>query len=196
MCEFRRKNIQCRPERVNIILPGRRCGTRAWSPPASTLLFPRATAENILNATGCLGKWLEFEITESLLIDDNLQVRKTLENLRALGVSIAIDDFGTGYSPLNYLMRFPMDVLKIDRSFTLGIDSDPRKNGLVKAFISLGKTLDMEIVAEGVETECQSATLRQMGCKLGQGYLFGEPRSFEEFMAALSAEGKNADGLP
>jgi diguanylate cyclase (GGDEF)-like protein/PAS domain S-box-containing protein len=153
-----------------------------------------SSTENILNATGCLGKWLEFEITESLLIDDNPQVRKTLETLRALGVSIALDDFGTGYSALNYLTRFPMDVLKIDRSFTLGIDSDPRKNGLVKTFISLGKTLDMEIVAEGVETESQSATLRQLGCELGQGYLFGEPGSFEEFMATLSANEKNADG--
>jgi diguanylate cyclase (GGDEF)-like protein/PAS domain S-box-containing protein len=152
--------------------------------------------ENIMNATGCLGKWLEFEITESLLIDDNPQVRKTLETLRALGISIAIDDFGTGYSALNYLTRFPMDVLKIDRSFTLGIDADPRKNGLVKAFISLGKTLDMEIVAEGVETQSQSETLRQLGCELGQGYLFGEPGSFDEFMATLSTKGKNADGSP
>jgi diguanylate cyclase (GGDEF)-like protein/PAS domain S-box-containing protein len=146
------------------------------------------SVENLLNATGCLGKWLEFEITESLLIDDNPQVRKTLETLRTLGISIAIDDFGTGYSALNYLTRFPMDVLKIDRSFTHGIDADPRKTGLVKAFISLGKTLDMEIVAEGVETAAQSATLRQLGCELGQGYLFGEPGSFEDIMASLSVE--------
>jgi diguanylate cyclase (GGDEF)-like protein/PAS domain S-box-containing protein len=141
----------------------------------------------ILQATGCQGQWLEFEITESLMIEDNLQVRKTLEALRALGISIAIDDFGTGYSALSYLTRFPMDVLKIDRSFINGIDADPRKAGLVNAFISVGKTLGMEIVAEGVETAAQSEILELLGCELAQGYLFGRPQSLEDFMANLPA---------
>jgi diguanylate cyclase (GGDEF)-like protein/PAS domain S-box-containing protein len=139
----------------------------------------------ILEQTGCRGQWLEFEITESLMIEDNRQVRETLEALCALGISIAIDDFGTGYSALSYLCRFPMNVLKIDRSFIDGIDTDPRKAGLVKAFISVGKTLGMEIVAEGVETAAQSTVLQQLGCDLGQGYLFGRPQSFQGFMGIL-----------
>jgi diguanylate cyclase (GGDEF)-like protein/PAS domain S-box-containing protein len=141
----------------------------------------------ILHATGCLGQWLEFEITESLMIEDNLQVRKTLEALRALGISIAIDDFGTGYSALSYLTRFSMDVLKIDRSFINGIDTDPRKAGLVNAFIAVGKTLGMEIVAEGVETAAQAAVLELLGCELAQGYLFGRPQTLEDFTANLPA---------
>lgn len=138
-----------------------------------------------LNATGCRGEWLEFEITESLLLEDNRQIRHTLEELRALGITIAIDDFGTGYSALSYLKRFPVDVLKIDRSFVDGIDADPCKAGLVNAFISVGKTLEMNIVAEGVETEAQAKILLQKGCNLGQGYLFGKPQTFKDFTALL-----------
>jgi diguanylate cyclase (GGDEF)-like protein/PAS domain S-box-containing protein len=141
----------------------------------------------ILQTTGCRGEWLEFEITESLMIEDNRKVLNTLEELRTLGISIAIDDFGTGYSALSYLNRFPMDVLKIDRSFVDGIDTDSRKSGLVNSFIAVGKTLGMEVVAEGVETSDQSKVLLNLGCGLGQGYLFGKPRSFEEFMSDLPA---------
>lgn len=142
--------------------------------------------ETLLKETGCEGPWLEFEITESLMIDDNLKVRKTLETFRALGISIAIDDFGTGYSAIDYLRRFPMDVLKIDRSFVDDMENDSRKTGLVKAFIALGNALDMEIVAEGIETEAQSVLLQKMGCRLGQGYLFGKPQTFEKLMADLT----------
>lgn len=143
------------------------------------------TVKTILENTGCLGEWLECEITESLMIEDNPQVRKTLEALRALGISIAIDDFGTGYSALNYLTRFPIDVLKIDRSFVSGIDADPRKVGLVKVFLSLGTNLAMQIVAEGVETVAESAVLQQLGCGLGQGYLYGKPQPFDTLMTSL-----------
>lgn len=145
-----------------------------------------ATIEAILETTGCLGEWLECEITESLMIEDNPQVAKTLEALRALGVTIAIDDFGTGYSALNYLSRFPIDVLKIDRSFINHIDTDPCKVGLVKVFIALGANLDMRVVAEGVETASESATLQQLGCGLAQGYLFGKPQPFDVLMTTLS----------
>jgi diguanylate cyclase (GGDEF)-like protein/PAS domain S-box-containing protein len=144
-----------------------------------------ATVKAILESTGCRGEWLECEITESLMIEDNPQVRKTLEALRALGVTIAIDDFGTGYSALNYLTRFPIDVLKIDRSFVSGIDADPRKVGLVKVFISLGTNFDMQIVAEGVETVDESMVLQQLGCGLAQGYLLGRPQPFDALMATL-----------
>lgn len=144
-----------------------------------------ATVKAILESTGCRGEWLECEITESLMIEDNPQVRKTLEALRAFGISIAIDDFGTGYSALNYLTRFPIDVLKIDRSFVSGIDADPRKVGLVKVFISLGTNFDMQIVAEGVETVDESMVLQRLGCGLAQGYLLGRPQPFDALLAAL-----------
>lgn len=138
-----------------------------------------------LHNTGCRGEWLEFEITEGLMIEDNPQIHKTLETLQTLGISIAIDDFGTGYSALSYLSGLPMDVLKIDYSFINGIDTDPRKAGLVQAFISVGKTLGMEIVAEGVETSVQSELLQQLGCRLGQGYLFGKPMPLTSLLAIL-----------
>jgi diguanylate cyclase (GGDEF)-like protein/PAS domain S-box-containing protein len=143
------------------------------------------TVKTILESTGCRGEWLECEITESLMIEDNPQVRKTLEALRALGVTIAIDDFGTGYSALNYLTRFPIDVLKIDRSFVNGIDTDPGKVGLVNVFISLGTNFDMQIVAEGVETVEESMVLQQLGCGLAQGYMFGKPQPFDALLATL-----------
>ncbi|ABA90290.1 diguanylate cyclase/phosphodiesterase, PAS, PAS and PAS domain-containing [Syntrophotalea carbinolica DSM 2380] len=145
-----------------------------------------ATIEAILKTTGCRGEWLECEITESLMIEDNPQVAKTLEALRSLGITIAIDDFGTGYSALNYLSRFPIDVLKIDRSFINHIDTDPCKVGLVKVFIALGTNLEMQIVAEGVETVSESASLQKLGCGLAQGYLFGKPQPFKALMATLS----------
>lgn len=124
----------------------------------------------------------------------SIQFRKTLEALRSFGISIAIDDFGTGYSALGYLTRFPMDVLKIDRSFTNGIDTDRRKAGLVQAFISMGKTLGMEIVAEGVETLAQSELLQQLGCRLGQDYLFGKPVPFTSMLATLGDDRQTSNG--
>jgi diguanylate cyclase (GGDEF)-like protein/PAS domain S-box-containing protein len=144
-----------------------------------------ATVSEALHATGCRGEWLEFEITESIMIDDNPRVRRVLEAFQILGITIAIDDFGTGYSALNYLSRFPIDVLKIDRSFVRGIDSDSRKAGLVNVFMSLGKALNLEIVAEGVETEAEAAALQQLGCVLSQGYLYGRPMPFEDIEQAV-----------
>ncbi|MEZ4598639.1 MAG: EAL domain-containing protein [Syntrophotaleaceae bacterium] len=139
--------------------------------------------ETILRETGCRAQWLELEITESLMLDEHWSIRKTLKKLRGLGITIAIDDFGTGYSALDYLRRFPMDVLKIDRSFVDGIDQDPRKAGLVKAFIAVAHALQMEIVAEGIETEAQRDLLQTLGCRLGQGFLFGKPQTLETLIA-------------
>lgn len=149
-----------------------------------------AEVESILHRTGCRGEWLELEITESLMVEDNLLVRRSLDALRSLGITIAIDDFGTGFSALNYLSRFPMDVLKIDRSFIDGMADDARKAGLVQAFISIGKALAMDIVAEGVETAVQVAALQKWGCDKGQGTFFGRPQPFSALLAVMQASGQ------
>jgi diguanylate cyclase (GGDEF)-like protein/PAS domain S-box-containing protein len=139
-----------------------------------------------LETAGCQPAWFECEITESLLLTDERSVQQTLQELHSLGVSIAIDDFGTGHSALAYLRRFPIDVLKIDRSFISGMSNDPRGRELVKAFITIAEALSMETVAEGVEDEAQASTLRSLGCQIGQGYLFGKPMRFDQFNLAIA----------
>jgi EAL domain-containing protein (putative c-di-GMP-specific phosphodiesterase class I) len=118
---------------------------------------------------------LELEITETVLLSDNKVTYGTLRDLKAMGIRIALDDFGTGYSSLSYLQRFNFDKIKIDRSFVS--PSQPGTTGLVvvKAVILMAGELGMDVVAEGVETEDQVATLVEAGCHLMQGYLFGRP---------------------
>ena len=142
------------------------------------------TVRSVLSVTGCSPRWLELEITESLLLDDNEDVRATLLTLRELGISIAIDDFGTGYSALGYLKRFPINVLKIDRSFTRDVTLDRDSTELVKAMISMGRSLSLDVVAEGIETEAQALFLQTHGCHFGQGYHYGRPVSAKDFEAA------------
>jgi EAL domain-containing protein (putative c-di-GMP-specific phosphodiesterase class I) len=127
---------------------------------------------------------LTLEITESVLLDSHVVIGR-LEELRALGVRIAIDDFGTGYSSLNYLLRFPVDTLKIAKAFIdeLGSSSEPER--LVAAIIRLGSTFGLDTVAEGIEEHSQRDRLRAMNCKYGQGYLFSPPVPADELAAAL-----------
>lgn len=134
----------------------------------------------ILEKTGCRPQWIEIEITESLLLDEKGDTLETLSELRAMGISIAIDDFGTGYSALNYLVRFPIDTLKIDRSF-IGSD-DKRSAELVKAILSIARCLGQNVVAEGVETIEQAAFLRENGCAAAQGFLYSKPVPKAELM--------------
>jgi len=117
----------------------------------------------------------EVEITESVLIKDTDATLATLGDLKALGVRIAMDDFGTGYSSLSYLQTFPFDKVKIDRSFTCGLDRSRKSNAIVRAVVSLCDGLDMAVLAEGVETEAQLEALRREGCNQAQGYLFSRP---------------------
>jgi diguanylate cyclase (GGDEF)-like protein len=134
-----------------------------------------------LKRRGCSPSWIEIEITESLLVDQFPRVPEILEKLHAAGVRIAIDDFGTGYSALSYLNRFPIDVLKIDRSFVSDLQSRERSRELIKAIVSVARALRMEIIAEGVETQEQAEILIGYGCRFAQGYLYSKPVSQSEF---------------
>jgi EAL domain-containing protein (putative c-di-GMP-specific phosphodiesterase class I) len=132
---------------------------------------------DVLEQTGCSPEWLEFEITEGLLLEENESVRNTLAEFKSMGLSIAVDDFGTGYSSLSYLARFPIDTLKIDKSFVQKVTTDRRHAELVKAVISIAQCLGLQIVAEGVETLQQAAFLATHGCGVAQGFLYSKPRT-------------------
>jgi diguanylate cyclase (GGDEF)-like protein/PAS domain S-box-containing protein len=129
----------------------------------------------VLKSTGIDPGRLRLELTESMLIGSGATAVEGLERLRALGVQLCIDDFGTGYSSLSYLHQLPIDALKIDRSFIKAMSADDRKIKIVQSILMLGKGLGIEVIAEGVETEEQVATLRRLGCARAQGYLFARP---------------------
>src|SRR5690606_30989082 len=129
----------------------------------------------ILARTGLPANRLELEITESGLMESNEGGERFLRMLHDLGVSLSIDDFGTGYSSLAYLKRFPVQQLKIDRSFVQDLPGKHSDAQLVQTIISLAHGLDLTVVAEGVETSEQEAQLRDMGCDMVQGYLYGRP---------------------
>ena len=135
------------------------------------------TVAEILNETGLPANRLELEITENLLINDTEEVLSKLNRLRELGVAIAMDDFGTGYSSLSYLARFPFSKIKIDRQFIRNMTRDPAMRAIVKTIIALGKSLDVTITAEGVETPEQAEMLRKFGCRQVQGFLYGHPEA-------------------
>ncbi|HEX7497914.1 MAG TPA: EAL domain-containing protein [Candidatus Limnocylindrales bacterium] len=128
-----------------------------------------------LDDSGLLPSRLILEITESVLMVDTAATLNRLFQLKSLGVRLAIDDFGTGYSSFAYLRRFPIDILKIDKSFVDGVATEPTSTALVDAMIRIGKTLRMETVAEGVELIEQADRLRTLQCDIGQGYLFSRP---------------------
>jgi len=137
------------------------------------------TVAEILRETGLPARRLELEITENLLINDTEEVLSKLNRLRDLGVAIAMDDFGTGYSSLSYLARFPFSKIKIDRQFIRNMTRDPAMRAIVKTIIALGKSLDVTITAEGVETPEQAEMLRKFGCRQVQGFLYGHPEAAE-----------------
>lgn len=141
--------------------------------------------EEILARTGLGADELEIELTESMLMHDVAETLQLLADLSALGVHLAIDDFGIGYSSLNYLKRFPIDVLKIDQSFVGDLARDPNDAAIVSAIIGLAHTLDLCVVAEGVETATQLQFLRDRRCDLYQGYLAARPLAADVFAAHL-----------
>jgi len=131
--------------------------------------------ERVLKETDLDPNHLELELTESVLLENNETTIGTLRQLQRMGIQIAIDDFGTGYSSLSYLKRFPINCLKIDRSFVADVSSDPDNAAIVKAIITLAHSLNLKVIAEGVETTKQLDFLRSMGCHEMQGYLFSKP---------------------
>jgi EAL domain-containing protein (putative c-di-GMP-specific phosphodiesterase class I) len=131
-----------------------------------------------LEESGLDPSTLVLEVTESVMMADAELAATRLHELRALGAHIALDDFGTGYSSLSYLGSFPIDVLKMDRSF-LSSDTPVDANGLAAAIVALGATLGLDVVAEGIERPDQLEALRALGCETGQGYLIGRPMDAE-----------------
>jgi diguanylate cyclase (GGDEF)-like protein len=129
---------------------------------------------------------LELEITESVLVQDTAETLRIFDELNNLGITLSLDDFGTGYSSLSYLQKFPMRVLKIDRAFIRGLGGPDQQASLVDAIVAMAKSLDMKIVAEGVETAQQLAYLDQRGVDLAQGYLFSRPVDADTFRAMLT----------
>jgi diguanylate cyclase (GGDEF)-like protein/PAS domain S-box-containing protein len=141
-----------------------------------------------LAGSGLAPHALVLEITETAMMQDTEATIEKLTALKALGVRVAIDDFGTGYSSLSYLQRFPVDLLKIDRSFVSTLDGGDDEGSLAGTIITLARTLRLRAVAEGVETEDQASALAALGCELAQGYLFAKPADGETISALLAAE--------
>ena len=128
---------------------------------------------------------LELELTESLLLEASEATRQQLDDLKALGLSLAMDDFGTGYSSLSYLKKFPIDVIKIDRSFIKDIPDNQDDMEITSAVIAMAHKLKLKVVAEGIETTAQVAFLRRQHCDIGQGYLFDRPIPGRELLERL-----------
>ena len=147
---------------------------------------------SLIGATGIHPARVCLEITEGALVENPERTSETLHALSAQGVMIALDDFGTGYSSLGYLHRFPLNVLKIDRSFVAPLHQGApgqcaKAEALVRAVLALAASFDLDVIAEGIETEAQKETLMLLGCRKGQGYLLGRPGAAPSSDAAGSA---------
>jgi EAL domain-containing protein (putative c-di-GMP-specific phosphodiesterase class I) len=142
----------------------------------------------ILGDTGVDPASVFFEITESVLMEDVESTSAALRELKSLGVSLAVDDFGTGYSSLLYLKRFPVDELKVDRTFVAGLLANAEDAAIVAAVVNLAHTIGVKAVAEGVESNSQATRLIELGCDFGQGYHFGRPMPAESLPLYLGLE--------
>jgi diguanylate cyclase len=147
-----------------------------------------ATVADVLRRTGLPAARLELEITEGTLMDDTQNALRILNALKALGVKISMDDFGTGYSSLSYLRKFPFDKIKIDRSFISDVGDDSEAETIVQAIIALGRSLRLDVTAEGVETRQQLSMLRGHGCTFAQGYLLGRPHPADQIGQHLNKD--------
>ncbi|MCU1496117.1 MAG: hypothetical protein JWM47_70, partial [Acidimicrobiales bacterium] len=142
-----------------------------------------------ITQSGLAASRLTLEITESVLIGNPAEAARKLDALKGLGVMIALDDFGTGFSSLSYLARFPVDMLKIDKSFIDALEPDAGQDGtaLLDAIIDMSSSLRLHVIAEGIEGEAQAQRLIAMGCTTGQGFHFAEPMAHDELLVAMAA---------
>ena len=154
---------------------------------------------SITRAEGIAPHCLELEITESLLIDSISGVEETLHELRRMGIALGLDDFGTGYSSLAYLRRFPIETVKIDRSFVADLGTSADAGAIATAIIAMAHALDKEVVAEGVETKNQAALLTRMKCDHIQGYYYSRPLApteFAQFFAETAVTSASESAVP
>lgn len=143
--------------------------------------------DRILEETGLEGKFLKLEITESILIDNLETVTDMILSLRKRQIQFSIDDFGTGYSSLSYLHRFPVNTIKIDRSFVSQMQANGENSAIVKAIVTLAHMLEMDVIAEGIETTSQLAQLRLLECEYGQGFFFSRPLNHQQAEALIAS---------
>ncbi len=144
----------------------------------------------LLLETGANPRQIELEITEGALLGDDETTHRAIERLRAMGFSLALDDFGTGYSSLSYLRRYPIDKIKIDRSFITPLGEDKEAGAVVSAIVRLAKALKLSVIAEGVETDAQRAQLKEIGCAQAQGFLFSAPTPADRIDALVAGGGR------
>jgi EAL domain-containing protein (putative c-di-GMP-specific phosphodiesterase class I) len=142
-----------------------------------------------LDKSGLPAELLVLELTESMLMDESDELIATLRMIKALGVQLAIDDFGTGYSSLSYLHRFPVDILKVDRAFVARIVGRNDEDGLAATIVRLGQSMQLKIIAEGIEDYDQLSALQNMGCHYGQGFYFARPYESRQIDVMLAAGG-------
>jgi EAL domain-containing protein (putative c-di-GMP-specific phosphodiesterase class I) len=169
-----------RPLDVSVNLSARQVAHRELS----------ASVAEVLSRTGLDPRHLRLEITESVLVEESASAKATLEALSELGVRLVLDDFGTGYSSLAYLNRFPLDAIKIDRSFVDGLGVEQERTVIVEAIIGMAKALSLDVIAEGVQNDAQVSELRRLGCDYAQGHLFCRALPAAEISALLR------EGLP
>jgi EAL domain-containing protein (putative c-di-GMP-specific phosphodiesterase class I) len=167
------------PLRVSVNLSPRQLA----QPDLTDRIARAVTAAGVSPGSLCL------EVTEGAVMDKPEEALETLKRLRRLGVQVAIDDFGTGYSSLSYLKRFPVDWLKVDRSFVEGVDRDASDVAIVRAIVGMARSLGLIVVAEGVERAEQLAAVKALGCDMAQGFYFSEPVSIEELTPASTLAG-------
>ncbi len=132
-------------------------------------------------------KWLELEVTESVIMSEPRRARAVLNRLAEMGISLAIDDFGTGYSSLAYLKQLPVTSMKIDKSFVLAMDKDPDDEAIVRSTIDLGRNLGLSVIAEGIESQRVFNRLAELGCEHGQGFFMSKALPSDKLMRWVSA---------
>ncbi len=167
-------------------MAGRYLGLRQHIAAAAQGAQVAADGSEALLKHGLQPRRLELEITETALVEDNPNVRVVLDGFQKLGIRLSLDDFGTGYSSLSYLCRYSFDVIKIDRSFTSDVYRSSEARAVVQAISTLADSLELTVVAEGIETQQQLDYIRSQGCAEGQGYLFARPMPFKDIAAYLT----------